>query len=97
MIGLGDFSLWRAFFLDRNIYLFFVLLFLLFFNILIGVFLLVGRWWLIVRFFCVILVGYIMYFCMFRYVVGLFLLGIILCMFTVRFVFVILYIYVNIF
>lgn len=97
MIGLGDFSLWRVLFLGCFIYFFIVLLFMLFFNIVIGIILFVGRWYLIVRFFCIVIVGYIMYFCLFRYLVGLFFLGIIFCMIIIRLVFVILYIYVNIF
>jgi len=97
VIGLGDSSSWRAPFLDRNTYLFFAPLFLPLFNTPIGVSLLAGRWLSIARLLCVTSAGYIMHFCMFHYVAGLSFLGTILCMFTVRSVFAIPYIHVNIF
>ena len=97
VIGLGDSSSWRVPFLDRNTYLFFAPLFLPLFNTPIGVHLLAGRWWSIARLLCITSAGYIAHFCMFRYVCGLSLLGTILCMFTVRSVFAIPYIHVNIF
>ena len=97
VIGLGDSSSWRAPFLDRNTYLFFAPLFLPLFNTPIGVSLLAGRWLSIARLLCVTSAGYIVHFCMFSYVAGLSFLGTILCMFTVRSVFAIPYIHVNIF
>lgn len=97
VIGLGDSSSWRAPFLGRVTYLFIAPLFMPLFNTMIGITLLAGRWWSIARFLCVAASGYIMHFCLFRYVAGLSILRTILCMITTRSVFSIPYIHVNIF
>ncbi|KAJ7385585.1 fatty acid biosynthetic process [Desmophyllum pertusum] len=97
VIGLGDSSSWRAPFLGRVTYLFIAPLFLPLLNTMIGVSLLAGRWWSIARLLCLATAGYVMHFCLFRYVAGLSIFGSILCMFTTRSVFYIPYIHVNIF
>ncbi|RMX56437.1 hypothetical protein pdam_00008829 [Pocillopora damicornis] len=97
VIGLGDSSSWRAPFLGRFTYLFIAPLSMPLFNTAIGITLLTGRWYSIARFLCIATAGYIMHFCLFRYLAGLSLLGTILCMITTRSVFAIPYIHVNIF
>ena len=97
VIGLGDSSSWRAPFLGRNTYLFFAPLFMQLFYPVIGLNMLAGRWRSQARFLFVTLFGHVMHICLFRYVAGLSVLGAILCNFTVRAVFSIPYIHVNIF
>lgn len=97
VIGLGDSSSWRAPFLGRNTYLFIAPLFMHFLYPVIGLNMLAGRWWSKARFLCVILAGYVMHVCLFHYVAGLSILRAILCNISVRSVFSIPYIHVNIF
>ena len=97
VIGLGDSSSWRAPFLDRNMYLFIAPLFLQLFYPVIGLNMLAGRWRSQVRFVSIILLGHVMHFCLFRYAAGMSILGSILCNATVRCLFSIPYIHVNIF
>ena len=97
VIGLGDSSSWRAPYLDRNTYLFVAPLFMQLLYPMIGLNMLAGRRWSQVRFLCVMLLGHLMHFCLFRYVAGLSILGSILCNISVRAVFSIPYIHVNIF
>lgn len=97
IIGLGDSSSWRAPFLGRTTYLFIAPLFMQLSYPYMSLKLLAGHWWSQARFLCVLLSGHVMHFCLFRYVSGLSALWSILCNFTVRIVFVIPYIHVNIF
>lgn len=97
VIGFGDSSSWRAPFLERNMYLFIAPLFMTLFYPIIGLNMLAGRWRSQARFLCVILFGHVMLFCLFRYGAGLSILGSILCNATMRSLFAIPYIHVNIF
>ena len=97
IIGLGDSSSWRAPFLGRNMYLFFAPLFLPPLYLIVGLKMLAGRWWLQTRFLFVVILGHMMHFCLFRYGAGLSTLWSLLCNFSVRGVFSIPYIHVNIF
>ena len=97
VIGLGDSSSWRVPSLGRNTYLFIAPLFLQLLYPVVGLKLLAGRWRSKARFLFVTMIGYIMHFCLFHYVAGLSVVGAIFCNITVRTVFAIPYIHVNIF
>ena len=97
VIGLGDSSSWRVPSLGCDTYLFIAPLFLHLLYPLVGLKLLAGRWWSKARYLCLTFVGYMMHFCLLHYIAGLSIPGAILCYFTMRSVFSIPYIHVNIF
>ena len=95
VIGLGDSSSWKAPFLGRANYLFFAPLFLpLIFTPF--AFTIIARR-SVLRLACTTSFGYVLHFCLLRYVSGLSVLGTLLCLFLTRSVLSIPYIHVNIF